>query len=185
VSATGRAASAVLLATALAACGTGALPRSPATPPRAPTGPFQVSSPQLLSANRTFPRDLTCDGADRAPRVRWTAEPAGTVELALEVYDVDAPAGRFTHWLVYDLPATGVELSPPVPSPAVEGINDFGKQGWGGPCPPPGSPHRYVFQLSALDARLGLPAGARANALEAATRGHVIGTATFVATYRR
>jgi Raf kinase inhibitor-like YbhB/YbcL family protein len=145
---------------------------------------FAISSPDL-GTGHAFPRDDTCDGAGRAPGLRWTAPPAGTRRLTLQVFDVDAPGGIFTHWLVYDMPAGTRELSGALPRGAVEGTNDFGKRGWGAPCPPPGPVHRYVIALSAISAPLDLPAGLRRADLDAGEQSHVTAVAQLVATYRR
>src|SRR5215471_18922625 len=97
--------------------------------------PLTVSSPDLQAGR--FPREFTCDGANRLPRLQWSTPPSGTQELAIELLDPDAPGGTFTHWLVYGLPP-GISGLPAVPANAAEGINDFGRPGYGGPCPPRG-----------------------------------------------
>jgi hypothetical protein len=97
------------------------------------SSPFTVSSPDLPGG--TFPHAFTCDGANRLPRLEWSAPPAGTRELAIEMLDPDAPGGTFTHWLVYGLPP-GLSSLTAVPAGAAEGVNDFGRLGYGGPCPP-------------------------------------------------
>jgi len=104
--------------------------------------PLTVSSPDL--AGGTFLREFTCDGANRRPRLQWSAPPSGTQELAVEMLDPDAPGGTFTHWLVYGLPP-GLSSLVAVPAGAAEGVNDFGRRGYGGPCPPRGPAHHYHF----------------------------------------
>jgi Raf kinase inhibitor-like YbhB/YbcL family protein len=105
--------------------------------------------------------------------------------------DPDAPRGTFVHWLLYDLPVDKRELPegvPPqrlLPSGARQGRNDFGKVGYGGPCPPTGPPHRYYFRLCALDTRLDLKAGATRAGLDRAMRGHVLAQAELMARYSR
>ncbi|GIW05043.1 MAG: hypothetical protein KatS3mg059_1663 [Thermomicrobiales bacterium] len=112
-----------------------------------------------------IPVKYTCDAQDISPPLRWSGVPAEAQELVLVVDDPDAPSGIFTHWLVYGLPprTTGLpEGVPPgetVPGGGRQGRNDFGRLGYGGPCPPSGS-HRYVFTVYALDAPLNLPPGA-------------------------
>ncbi len=138
-----------------------------------------VSSPDLLRA--TFPREFTCDGANRLPRLEWSAPPSGTQELAIEMLDPDAPGGTFTHWLVYGIPPSISSLVT-LPAEAAEGVNDFGRVGYGGPCPPRGSAHHYHFVVLALDS---LAAGANRSDLESRLRGHVIGKGELVATYQR
>src|SRR5207248_9753173 len=133
--------------------------------------PLTVSSPDLPGG--TFPREFTCDGANRSPRLQWSTPPPGTQELAIELLDPDAPGGTFTHWLVYRLPPSITSLAA-VPAGAAEGVNDFGRRGYGGPCPPRGPAHHYHFLVLALDTRLGLPAGAARPDLESRVSGHVL-----------
>jgi len=92
-----------------------------------------------------------CNGENRTPRLTWDAPPAGTRSIALMVVDPDAPKqGGWVHWRV-GMPARARAVGPALPPHAVEGKNDFGTVGWGGPCPPPGQLHHYVFTLFALD----------------------------------
>src|ERR1700720_1149808 len=103
----------------------------------------------------------TCVGENISPPLKWSGTPAGARSLALIVDDPDAPAGTWVHWVLYDLLAHTSELpegaSPGHPIPgAREGMNDFGRAGYGGPCPPPGKAHRYFFKLYALDTTLSL-----------------------------
>ena len=95
-----------------------------------------------------------CDGENRTPRLQWTAPPPGTRELRLIVIDHDAPKfGGWVHWLVTKIPPSARHLGPDAaPKGAVVAKNDFGTEGWGGPCPPPGQLHHYLFKLDALDA---------------------------------
>ena len=95
--------------------------------------PLTVSSPDLPGGK--FPREFTCDGANRPPRLQWSTPPSGTQEQAIELLDPDAPGGTFTHWLVYGLPP-GISSLAAAPAGAAEGVNDFGRRGYGGPCPP-------------------------------------------------
>jgi hypothetical protein len=105
--------------------------------------PLTVSSPDLPGGR--FPRAFTCDGANRLPRLEWSSPPAGTRELAIEMLDPDAPGGTFTHWLVYGLPP-GLSSLTAVPAGAAEGVNDFGRRGYGGPCPPRGAAHHLPLR---------------------------------------
>lgn len=143
---------------------------------------FTVSNPDL---SKTFPRDFTCDGANRAPRLEWSEPPAETRELAIEIPDPDAPGGTFTQWLVYGVPAKTSRLATPRPADMVEGTKDFGHRGFGGPCPPLGPAHHYHVFVLALDSKLVLPSGLRRADLESKLRNHVIGRAELVATYKR
>ncbi len=105
--------------------------------------------------------------------------------------DPDAPVGTWVHWVLYDVPADAKELPEAVPkqeqlaSGARQGHNDFGKTGYGGPCPPPGKPHRYFFKLYALDAKLNLKAGATKADVERAMKGHILAQAELVGKYGR
>lgn len=138
-----------------------------------------------------IPAQFTYDGADISPALTWTQPPERAQTFALIMDDPDAPRGTFVHWLLYDLPADERGLPedvPPqrtLPSGASQGRNDFGRVGYGGPCPPAGPPHRYYFRLSALDSRLDLKAGATRAQLDRAMRGHVLAQAELVARYRR
>jgi Raf kinase inhibitor-like YbhB/YbcL family protein len=156
-------------------------------PSASATGTLTLTS-SAFSADGTVPREFTCDGPNVSPPLAWTGVPAGTAALVLVVDDPDA--NGFVHWLVLDLPGAdgdlpkGVATSTPTPQ---QGKNDFGKLGWGGPCPPSGT-HHYRFTLSALSEKLGLAGqpggGAVRDALKAAGS-KVLGTATLAATYKR
>jgi Raf kinase inhibitor-like YbhB/YbcL family protein len=138
-----------------------------------------------------IPTAYTCDGADRSPPLSWSGAPAGTRALALIVHDPDAPAGDWVHWLLYDVPAERHELPEAVPAqPTIagtgtQGLNDFRRIGWGGPCPPRGAAHRYRFRLLALDTTLGLPPRLTRDALLEAAHGHVLAEASTMGSYAR
>ncbi len=146
---------------------------------------------KVISSGGEFPKRNTCDGADVAPPLAWEDAPAGTQAFALILDDPDAPSGTFTHWLLWDLPASSRELPENLPKTAElpgggkQGRNDFGKTGYGGPCPPPGKPHRYFFRLYALDKPLGLKGGAGRGELERAMKGHVLAQAELMGRYGR
>jgi Raf kinase inhibitor-like YbhB/YbcL family protein len=145
--------------------------------------PLSVTSPDLTGGS--VPREFTCDGGNRIPRLSWSSLPTGSQELAVEVLDPDAPGGTFTHWLAYAIPAAASGLGPPLPAGVLEGMNDFGRRGYGGPCPPRGPAHHYHFIVLALDTRLGLQAAIGRSELESRVKGHVIGKGELVATYQR
>lgn len=135
-----------------------------------------------------IPARFTCDGANARPAVSWTGEPSGTMSYALIVDDPDAPGGTWNHWLVWDIPADKRELPEGGMRPdGTQGTNDFGKIGYGGPCPPRGGgPHRYYFRLFAINAHtLGLREGANRAALDKAVKDHVIGQAEYMGRYGR
>ncbi len=154
---------------------------------------MRLESPAFRQGE-TIPEVHTCEGKDTSPPLSWRDLPAGTRSLALIVDDPDAPDPRapkrtYVHWVLCNLPAEEGGLPPGVPSgdlPAgtVEGLNDWQRAGYGGPCPPIGR-HRYFFKLYALDARLeglGQPTKAR---LEAAMEGHVLAKAELMGTYEK
>ncbi len=165
---------------------------SAATPqkPGVNSGAFSISSP-AFEPGSPIPQRYTCDGPDLSPPLAWSGLPEGTKALALVCDDPDAPVGTWDHWIVYGLPPSlaglpeGVGKSAPLPPGAVEGKNGWGRLGYGGPCPPPGKPHRYFFKLYALKAALGLKAGATKGELKAAMDGLVISSAELVGTYGR
>src|SRR3989304_2756237 len=104
-----------------------------------------------------IPARHTCDGPDVSPMLKWSGAPAGTKSFALICDDPDAPAGTWVHWVIYGIPPDTTDLPegvPPdetLPDGSRQGKNDFGRIGYGGPCPPPGKPHRYYFKIYALD----------------------------------
>lgn len=138
-----------------------------------------------------IPVKHTCDGPDISPPLSWTGAPETAKSLALIVDDPDAPAGTWVHWVVYDIPATlpglpaGVCSKGQVPGVGTQGVNDFGRVGWGGPCPPHGRAHRYVLTLYALDTELALPARKTKQDVLTALDGHVLGRAELIGRYRR
>ena len=117
--------------------------------------------------------------------------PAGAKSLALIADDPDAPGGTWVHWVVYDLPPATAELPEDLPKSqyiaggARQGLNDFKHLGYGGPCPPPGKPHRYLFKLYALDAVLDLKPGATKQEVEGAMAMHILAEGRLVGTYKR
>jgi Raf kinase inhibitor-like YbhB/YbcL family protein len=148
-------------------------------------------SSAAFAEGAAIPEKHTCDGPDLSPALAWSGVPAGAKSLALICDDPDAPAGTWVHWVVYDLPADLAGLPEGVPKEGDlqgggrQGVNDFRKVGYGGPCPPPGKPHRYHFKLYALDRRVDLPAGASKADVEAASRGHVLAEARLTGRYGR
>ena len=144
---------------------------------------------QLISTafepNQPIPAKYTCDGANHHPPLTFSQVPEEARSLALVVEDPDAPRKVFTHWLIYNIPPSTQHIPEhEIPLSSTEGANDFGKRGYGGPCPPSGT-HRYIFKLFALDTGLALPEGARKEDVLAKMKGHVIATAELVGTYKR
>lgn len=151
---------------------------------------FKLSS-NAFDPNGAIPKRFTCEGSDVSPALKWTAPPVGTHSLVLIADDPDAPRGTWVHWVLYDLAASarglpeGVRPDGEISNGARQGRNDFGKLGYGGPCPPPGPAHRYFFKLYALDAKTGLEPGATKDDLERTMRGHILAEAELVGRYRR
>jgi len=141
-----------------------------------------TSSAFQESAN--IPLKFTCDGAGTSPPLQIADVPAGAKSLVLIVDDPDAPSGLFTHWIVWNIsPRTGSVGEGSAPN-GVHGTNDFGKSGYGGPCPPSGT-HRYYFRIFALDRELDLPFGAKRGQLDAAMKDHVVGQGELMGRYSR
>jgi hypothetical protein len=138
-----------------------------------------------------IPAKFTCSGANISPQLAWSAPPARTASLALIVTDPDAPHGTWVHWVLYDLPAgtralpEGLPALGQLPDGALQGRNDFGDLGYGGPCPPPGAPHHYIFTLYALDAKLNLPVGATRAQVETAMQGHTLASGKLIGLFQR
>jgi len=151
---------------------------------------FSITSTAFPNGGN-IPRKFTCDGADASPELSWTTPPSGTQSLALIADDPDAPVGNWTHWVLYDLPAGTASLpedvpkSEELPNGARQGRNDFRRIGYGGPCPPPGKPHRYFFRLYALNSKLNLKPGATKADVEKAMEGHVLAKAELMGKYAR
>lgn len=151
---------------------------------------FELKS-GAFGAGQNIPGQFTCDGEKISPPLAWSGAPQRTATFTLIVDDPDAPHGTFAHWVLCNIPANIDHLDRHVPQTqrlengAVQGRNDFGSLGYGAPCPPKGTSHRYRFMLYALDVTLHLPTGAtRQQALEA-MHGHILGQAQLVGTYQR
>jgi len=124
----------------------------------------------------TIPPRFTCEGENLSPELAWSHAPKGTQSFALIVEDPDAPSGTFTHWLLFDIPASANGLGEGSREVGTPGKNDFEQDGYGGPCPPPNhGDHRYFFRLHALDVQgLGLSKSASRAQIEKAIEGHVL-----------
>jgi len=141
-----------------------------------------------------IPVQYTCEGDDISPELSWVEVPAGAASLALIVDDPDAPDPKapkmtWVHWVLYNIPAssTGFKegISPQdLPSGTLEGLNDWKRTGWGGPCPPKGR-HRYFFKLYALDTLLPDLHHPTKAKLEAAMDGHVVAKTELIGTYEK
>jgi len=150
---------------------------------------FAFTSDSGIAEGEPIDSRFTCDGEDASPALSWHGAPEGTKELALVLEDPDAPGATFTHWLAYGLHPRPTSLTEGVGSASIllllAGENDFGDLGYGGPCPPGGEEHRYVFRLLALDATVGLESGADRAAFDEAVAPHVVAEARLTATYAR
>ena len=135
---------------------------------------------------QAIPTQFTCDGGDQVPELRWSDPPSGTKSFALVIDDPDAPSGTFRHWGVFDIPASARSIGGGQRI-GTEVTNDFGKPGYGGPCPPKGhGPHHYHFKLFALNVdRLGLDANAKIADVERTARQHAIAERELIGTYQR
>ena len=140
---------------------------------------FELTSSAFKTGD-PIPRRYTCEGEDLSPPLHWGVPPAATRSFVMIADDPDAPVGTWVHWVIYDLPldlhglAEGVPPKDRLPDGALQGLNDFKRVGYGGPCPPPGKPHRYYFRLYALDATLNLKSRATKAQVLDSCKGHVL-----------
>ena len=159
---------------------------------------FQVNVAGL-KANDVVPARFVynhagCSGENVSPEISGSGVPASAKSLAIVVWDQDAPvSGGFYHWVIVNLPVETKKLSEgagnianhKAPNGSIQLFNDWGEAGYGGPCPPPGNPHRYYFKLYALDAKLALKPGATKVELEGAMKSHILGQAELMGQYGR
>jgi Raf kinase inhibitor-like YbhB/YbcL family protein len=151
---------------------------------------FKLTS-KNFTEGESIPREHTCDGADASPELSWENPPDGTRSFAIICEDPDAPGGTWIHWVIWAIPAKAAGMPEGVPPESVlsngakQGTTDFGTIGYGGPCPPAGKPHRYTFQIYALDNITGLEPGADERQLIKAMKGHVIAETRLMGTYGR
>jgi Raf kinase inhibitor-like YbhB/YbcL family protein len=149
---------------------------------------FELQS-EAFGHEQPIPTRYTCDGDDISPPIAWSDSPDGTQSFALIADDPDAPAGTWVHWVVYNLPAdtrslaSGIAGDADLPAGAQHGRNGWGREEYGGPCPPRGT-HRYFFKLYALDTTLNL-AGASKQQLVDAMEGHILAQTELMGTYTR
>jgi hypothetical protein len=161
-------------------------------PPMAKTNPETMTvKSRAFSQDQLIPKTYTCDGPDLSPPLEWSKPPNGTKSLALLCEDPDAPGGMWVHWVVWGLPADSTALPEALTndrilsSEARQGKNDSGRIGYGGPCPPPGKPHRYFFRIYALNTTIQLEPGATRKDLLAAIEGHIVGQGELMGRYGR
>ncbi len=150
---------------------------------------LELKSP-VFEEGGWIPEKYTCDGENVSPPLEWNGLPDGTASLALICDDPDAPMGTWVHWVVFNIPPETDGLPENVPPERElrqggrQGINDFRKIGYGGPCPPGGT-HRYYFKLYALDCSIDLLAGITKDNLVAAMEGHILEQAILMGRYSR
>jgi len=146
-------------------------------------------SPSFKSGER-IPSVHTCDGKDTSPALQWSDPPPETKSFALISDDPDAPSGNWVHWVAWNIPAEARALAENLPKKGTlpdgtrQGTNDFGRIGYGGPCPPSGT-HRYYFRFYALDVTLELPEATRKAQLEKAMKAHILVEAELMGKYHR
>jgi len=151
---------------------------------------LSVSSPAFKDG-ATIPTRYTCSGEDISPALTWSGAPANTKAFALVVDDPDAGSAAFTHWLLANIPASAQSLAEDTPRDAtlpdgsIQGQNDFGKLGYGGPCPPRGDAHHYHFAVYALDATLSLQPSFSKQQLASAMQGHTLAWGELVGLFAR
>jgi len=155
-----------------------------------PAATFVLTSTAFDHGSR-IPRRFTCDADNISPDLAWSGTPAGTQSLALITDDADGPSGNWTHWLIWNISSRATLLPNHFPkkevtgNDAFQGLNDFNSIGYKGPCPPPGSPHRYFFDLYALSTKVELDPGASRPALERAIQPYIIAKARLTGMYQR
>jgi len=154
---------------------------------------FKLTS-SMFGANQPIPKRHTGEGPDASPALKWEGAPPATKSFALICDDPDAPVGTWVHLVIYDIPAKTTELpenvartdTVPDLSGTKQGVNDFGRVGYGGPMPPRGhGMHHYHFRLYALDTALALQPRATKKQLEEAMKGHILAQIELVGTYQR
>ena len=161
---------------------------SPSTP-QTTGGSIKLTS-TAFKEGEPIPRQYTCVGVNVSPSLEWSDVPKSAKALVIIADDPDAPSGIWVHWVLYNLPADNIGMVENLPTTdelkagGFQAKNDFGKIGYGGPCPPSGT-HRYFFKLYALDSELPLKAGATKAEVEKAMEGHVVAQGQLMGTYRR
>ena len=184
--------SAVFLIFMLVGCASRPQPVAP--PPSAESPKDNKSGVKLISSafkeGQPIPATYTCKGVNISPPLEWSGVPKTAKTVAIIADDPDAPGGTWVHWVLYNLPADNIGLVEMVPvtenlkAGGFQGKNDFGKIGYGGPCPPSGT-HRYFFKIYAIDAELPLKAGATKAEVEKAMEGHIVSQGQLMGTYGR
>jgi len=145
----------------------------------------------IIPPGGTIPDMYSCKGQNISPPFSWQNLPSGSKSLALIMIDTDVPPGGFTHWIAFNIPAnrTGFPADQPriavLPDGTEQGLNDLGKIGYTGPCPPPGSVHHYHLRLYASDTSLDLHGSVNRSVLESALQGHILQSTELVGVFTR
>ena len=151
---------------------------------------FQLKT-DAFQPEEEIPINFTCDGKNQLPSLSWQNPPSNTKSFVLIAEDPDAPMGTWVHWVVYDIPSSTLQLAEGIPfletlpDGSKQGMTDFGRPGYGGPCPPPGKAHRYYFKLYALDSLLNLPLKQTKADLIRSMQGHILAAAQLMGKYKR
>jgi hypothetical protein len=180
----------VLFATALFGCPVTAGGADKTNPSKVMSLSITITS-TAFSEGQPIPAKYSCEGSDASPPLKWTNAPATTKSFALIADDPDAPVGTWVHWVLYDLPPNttglpeGVAKTQFIAGNAKQGLNSWPRLGYGGPCPPPGKPHRYFFKLYALDTMLDLKPGVTKKDLLKAMESHILAEGQLMGTYQR
>jgi Raf kinase inhibitor-like YbhB/YbcL family protein len=138
-----------------------------------------------------IPSKYSCDSDDISPQLSWKGVPTDANSIVLIMDDPDAPSGTFVHWVLFNIPPGMQHLPEGIPSDNIlgdgsrHGMTDFGRTGYGGPCPPRGKPHRYFFRVYALDTKLDIPAGASRKQVDNAMKGHVLAHGELIGKFGR
>lgn len=173
----------LILLLAIAGCASQQKAETPQLSPKANNN-MKLTSPDFEN-NQMIPAKFTCDGLDINPSLEISDAPSNTQSLVLIIDDSDAPMGTWDHWLVWNIDPSAVLIKENnAPENSVQGKNSFGKNSYGGPCPPSGT-HRYFFKLYALDTKLTLDPSSGKSGLTSAMSGHVLGQAELVGLYKR
>jgi Raf kinase inhibitor-like YbhB/YbcL family protein len=139
----------------------------------------------------TIPHRYTCMGEDLSPPLHWGVPPAATKSFAIIVEDPNAQAGTWVHWVIYNIPldlrglTEGIPTKDHLPNGAMQGLNDFKRIGYGGPCPPPGKSHRYYFKLYALDTTINLKPCTTKHQVSETWKRHVLAEASLMGRFGR
>jgi len=184
-----------LLAAVIAASPVGCRPTKQDTFWKDASRGMVLASP-AFEEDAVIPARYTCSGENISPPLTWSGAPDSVRAYVITCIDPDAPSGSFRHWIIYDIPGSatslpeGVSDLPELPDGGKQGLNDFGNIGYGGPCPPSGKPHHYIFHLYALDAPTGVPAGSKfigpiLAAMRTRSQNHILAESRLFGTYGR